>query len=652
MQRTFSTLVFLLAALNLRAQDPAYDELRALLDTPVTVASKRATTVRESPGVITLVTRQEILDSGARDLIDVLRMVPGLAPASDVQGVVGMGMRGAWGYEGKLLLLWDGLEMNETLYGTTQFGNHYPVDQIKQIEIIRGPGSSVYGGYAELGVIKVTTLGAEDLKGGGAASLLQGSGNHGTQHQQISLMGGGGERVTFSMGAFAGGGQRSDQTLTDATGTSYGMKGSSDLRPLFFDLGADWMGLNVRYVADRYATTQQDYLGLNTVRPYDLNFRSDNVEVKYLWKVGGAVTLTPRYAYRSQYPWQTTDTQPDPAAGTQYFNVRALRQRTGLDLNWEPSATLSLLFGVERVQDDAQNLSSLYGGTFATTGTTRVGYVTDSAFGQLQWNSPWVNLTLGARWENNSYSGSSFVPRVALTKVAGDWHFKLLFAKAFKPPTIENINQNATPGTSISPETTRSFEFEAGRQLGTGLLTVNLFDTRIDRPIVYFVTADSLQGYSNFDSSGTQGVELDYKVKRSWGYLDATQSFSRARNNVPRYAVPGQSGSMLGLPDSKTTLGAGVKLGERWTLGPSLVYQGRAYGYTYLAASGGEGLQRFGPVTLVNLNLAGRFGPVTASLGVFDLLDQNPPFIQPYAGGHSPLPGPSREFVGKLRYEF
>ena len=62
--------------------------------------------------------------------------------AVDVEGVVGIGVRGNWANEAKVLLLIDGMEMNETVYGTLQFSDRYPIDQVKRIEIIRGPGSS------------------------------------------------------------------------------------------------------------------------------------------------------------------------------------------------------------------------------------------------------------------------------------------------------------------------------------------------------------------------------------------------------------------------------------------------------------------------------------------------------------------------------
>src|SRR3954468_10713859 len=157
-----------------------------LLNTDVGVASKVPTTYREVPGVITVVTREEIMDSGARDLEDVLQLVPGFSPGIDVEAVVDVGVRGNWGHEGKVLLLIDGQQMNETLYSTNQLGNHYPIDQIERIEIIRGPGSAIYGGYAELAVINVITRGADDLKGA-AVYLSSGRMSNAWGYNNLSL---------------------------------------------------------------------------------------------------------------------------------------------------------------------------------------------------------------------------------------------------------------------------------------------------------------------------------------------------------------------------------------------------------------------------------------------------------------------------------
>lgn len=59
----------------------------------------------------------------------------------------------------------DGQETNEILYSSLALGHHCPLESIERIEIIRGPGSAIYGGYAELGVITLITKSAAAVNG-------------------------------------------------------------------------------------------------------------------------------------------------------------------------------------------------------------------------------------------------------------------------------------------------------------------------------------------------------------------------------------------------------------------------------------------------------------------------------------------------------
>ena len=640
----------LAAPLQAQAQAPAPKptaadeeaELLALLNTPVTVASKKAMTTRESPGVITLISREEIQASGARDLVDLLRLVPGFEIGYDVQGVTGPAMRGLWGYEGKILVLWDGVEMNESLYGTVGFGNHFPIDQIRRVEIIRGPGSSIYGGYAEVAVIQITSLGAEDIKDLGAG-FTYGRGKDAAYRQTAQVVGAfAGEDVKVTFGGFGGTGVRSDGVYTDPTGTTFNLKDDSRIRPLFANLGVSLGAFQGRVVVDQYALEQRDNLGDATPTATGVRFGSTNVDLRYAWALGKDLTLTPFLSWRDQKPWWVSD----PSAGV--FMYTATRTKGGLGLSWDLSPEMNLAAGAEALKDEAEAkppTSSTFPGGAAT-----VSYTSKALYGQFQYQGP-VNLTLGARWEDHSKVGSAFVPRAALTKALGKWHLKVLYAHAFRTPAIMNINQSLDPTRPIEPEKTRTAEVEVGLQAGPSLFTLNVFDTKIDKPLVYTLLGGT-SGYLNQTETGTRGFELEWKLRRPWGFLNASYSQHEAHNEVTFWAVPGHDKNFLGFAPQKVAASAGLRLTSNWTLGGSLVWLGERYAYAWDAAAGANQLAKLDSDLLLGLNLAFYRNGFTAALGVQDASDRRVPYIQPYDGGHSPLPGPGREIVAKLRYGF
>jgi outer membrane receptor for ferrienterochelin and colicin len=130
--------------------------LEELLNAEVmSVSVSKAQSVREAPGIVTVITSEDIRSMGARDLMEVLQLFPSVGFGVDVANVVGITFRGQWPHEGRILLRIDGQDMNELCYSNTQFGINYPIQSIDRIEFFRGPGSVNYGGFAEYGVINI-----------------------------------------------------------------------------------------------------------------------------------------------------------------------------------------------------------------------------------------------------------------------------------------------------------------------------------------------------------------------------------------------------------------------------------------------------------------------------------------------------------------
>src|SRR5690606_35621709 len=100
-----------------------------------------------------------------RDLVDVLELIPGFKVTFDTTGTLALSVRGIFANEGKILYRWNGHEINEGFFGSIFLGARYPLDQIEKIEIVRGPGSVIYGGFAGLAVINIITKSPKQLDG-------------------------------------------------------------------------------------------------------------------------------------------------------------------------------------------------------------------------------------------------------------------------------------------------------------------------------------------------------------------------------------------------------------------------------------------------------------------------------------------------------
>ncbi|HTA61174.1 MAG TPA: TonB-dependent receptor plug domain-containing protein [Bacteroidia bacterium] len=629
-------------------------ELEKLINSLISVASKKPLNVRESPSIVTLVTAEEIKNSGARDLIDVLRLVPGVDFGVDVQGVVGIGMRGNWAHEGKVLILLDGQEMNEILFATTQFGNHFPIDQIKKIEIIRGPGSAIYGGYAEYGVINIITKQGGDINGV-SVSGIYGQTEKDFMRRNINLSAG--KKIgdfEWSVSGMMGQGQRSDQNYTDIYGSSYTMIGNSALNPAYANVGASYKGLSFRAIGDFYKTTTQDGYDAIYPKPYAQNFNSTYFELKYLWKVSKKLTITPKLNYKNQSPWKT----PQGDSIDQTYLKTATRSTANITASYNPTRKINVVFGSEYYKDMA--VDHLAGDTFYN-GKQTVSFYNYAFFAQGLLKTRFVNIILGARYDKHNVYGDAFVPRVGLTKKYNKFHFKALYSNSFRAPAIENINLSGANG--IHPEKTQVLELELGYQLThNSIFTINFFDITTKNPIIYYSIGAGTDAYTNQGNTGTRGFEAEYKVKDTWGYIAINYSYYTAagKDKSAAYNVVQDPSMMLGFASSKVNLNASIKLTENLSINPSGTFYGPRWGYNSVDTGGYAQLSKFNSVFLFNLFLKYNT-PVkglSIGFGVYDIFNEKFVFIQPYAQPgsltnlpHAPLPGPPREFIFRLSYD-
>ncbi|MBX2968617.1 MAG: TonB-dependent receptor plug domain-containing protein [Cyclobacteriaceae bacterium] len=626
---------------NLRAETEASD-LQKKLNESVGAASKKALSLRETPGIVSVITQEDIQKTGARDLMDVLRLVPGFDFAADVNFVTGLTLRGAWSLEGKILVLLDGLELNDLLYQNVGFFNRFPVDLIERVEIIRGPGSAVYGGTAEYGVVNIVSKGAAADEGL-MASMSYGflPDTYGRKNAQLSFIKTISDQVRVDLSLFRGQAIKSDQEYQDLYEeySPVNLTGITETNTYHVNMGLQVKKFQVRGLFEDYASGDPD---LST------QFKNYFITAKNEFKVNDQFTLTPFVYVTHQSPWK----QKLVSDGSSFFDNETSRIKGGLYGSYNISRRINLVVGTEYFRDRAEaNHDPTY-----FNGNSSIAFNLYSFYAQGLIKSPFVNITGGFRLDKHNAFGVAFVPRLALTKRLNNFHFKILGSGGYRAPGIDNINLN----NDISPEKSFVYELELGYQLTPDMiLSLNGYSVKTKDIIVYFYTdignGDFVEGYENNSQFGTRGIEATYAFRKSRFQVEANYSFYQAgQSTVDRYVVPGNDRLFVGTPATKATVIAGVDLTKKFSVNTTVNSFGKRYAYTSLDPDGFPQIGMLPAYTLVNLNLMYRnlFAEgLNLSAGVYDLLNERPSVPQAYNGDWAPLSGRSREILVKISYQ-
>ena len=170
------------------AADLSEMSLEDLINIEVTSVSKKAEKLSDAAAAVYVLTGEEIEAVGARTIPDALRTVPGLHVASIDANTWAVSARGFnANLANKLLVLIDGRTVYSPLFSGVWWDvQDVAVDNIDRIEIIRGPGATLWGANAVNGVINIITKNA-DQQHGGVASVGAGSKDRGFGLIQYNL---------------------------------------------------------------------------------------------------------------------------------------------------------------------------------------------------------------------------------------------------------------------------------------------------------------------------------------------------------------------------------------------------------------------------------------------------------------------------------
>jgi len=312
------------------AQDAKDDltalSLESLMSTKVTSVSRHQEELRKTAAAIYVITQEDIQRSGATDVADLLRMVPGIEVAqinSNLWAVAARGFNGQ--YSNKLLVLVDGRTVYDPLFSGVYWNlQNLILQDIDRIEVIRGPGATAWGANAVNGVISITTKRASVTQGGllvadsGSGRPAEGSARFGgalgddafyrafgRQTTRDSLPTGsgtdGGDSWNLTNGGFRLDWDRSKSDSFTVEGNSYrGVMGNrqnvlTSMSPVTFETaglsgntGADILGRWTHSFENSSTLTVQGYYDIarrTGFEKYDV--RTVDLDLQYGFKAGG-----------------------------------------------------------------------------------------------------------------------------------------------------------------------------------------------------------------------------------------------------------------------------------------------------------------------------------------------------------------------------
>ncbi|HET6147793.1 MAG TPA: TonB-dependent receptor [Polyangia bacterium] len=672
------------------AASPSETSLEASDESHATssVASFAATRLKDSPAVVTVISGDDIRSTGARDLIDILYLVPGYFMGVDTEGVVGPGFRGMWGHEGKILLMIDGKEMNELLFSNMQLGNEFPVELIERVEVVRGPGSVIYGGSAELSVINVVTRGVQGATDGMVAltyGQMTGAARFGDGYGRRKMTASG--RLVLDsvpgLSGFAslslGQGQRSVRNFVDNAGTVGPMEGQSALNPAVVQAGIGFRNIQASFLYHHLAMTSISGAGATVTSddgnggtvigpPLPVYFDSFASELVAAFRPTNRFEIVPRFNYTYQRPWHA------PNQDGYFYDKSVQRARARLLGRWAPIDELQLTVGGDSIFDSAKVLGPDTVGVETLFGnSTSISYQTYGAYAELFSENPIVNVAAGVRYDHlgsggnamPSFAASALVPRFVLQRSFGALTLKGLYSQSFRAPGVENINAGrdpTNPGRDLQPERTRIFEFDATVDLTSQQrLSANVFDCAIDAPIAYsFDPVLNIERYQNLGRQGTRGFEVSYRLRATVARLEANYSFYRptVADNTPTYDVPGHPQQFLGAPAHHASVRATFRPIEGFGISPTAIFLGPTFSRGPDDGASNETAVELPARLLANLFIyrdnVGVKG-LTVGLGIYNIFGADFRYVHAstatsYSGDHAPLPGLDREVLLRITY--
>ncbi len=530
--------------------------IRAEADVSIITATKRKISVRKAPAVATVVTAAEIRSMGARDIMDILKTVPGFGVSINPSGGYMFEVRGVRTAENeKVLFMIDGHRMNTPFWGsgTGEF-NMLSVENIKQIEVIRGPGSALYGANAFVAAINIITKNADDTDGvevtaaGGSFDTKKFSLVGGKSFEKFEIAGSiynadsDGPRLTIDADRFAGKPYSKTPGKTDC----YLKQNEVFLKASYGDL---------TFTGQYFDKERGTYIGFGNALTDGSVYSHKNFWTELAYSRSFTDKASAKFRIYYDRFEETDDSRimvfpegypgfPEGMFGCPSFKNRTVGTEIQSDLDLFKGNHLIAGFNYEYIEQydvkrvanfnpwtappaplgSAQDISSW--GNFNKDVTRKVWAVYLQDEWEIREN---LNLTAGVRHDHYDDFGGTTNPRFGLVwNFLKDADLKLLYGQAFRSPSFQELYNDGNPSSigdpNLQPEEIKTYEAALEYRLKNFHgISLTYFHNDIDN----LITRDSgtPARYLNKGGAKADGIEVGLSGKYSpdnWWKLSYT----------------------------------------------------------------------------------------------------------------------------------
>lgn len=526
---SFSLVFFLTSAPALPAAEaPA----PAIAETIVVTASALEEPLATTPASVTVITREDIEREKARDLVTMLREVPGLTVArSGTEGKqTSLFMRGANAVH--TLVMWNGIEINVPYFGGFDWGQ-LSTAGVDRVEVVRGPYSAIYGSDAVAGVVNIIS-GERDP--GMTATFETG---------ERGLIGG---RID---GAWKSGALSIDAALDSRSDEGFrendDFEQTAALASLTWRLGANTsVGLAARY--NEFALGIP--LNVNAVGDQlipSLNRRQSGDELQLAIPVRQDLGWTSWELTASRSDRTDEFSDPEDPFGYSFAVTDSVVDR-GILTTRTPTVIGTIVFGGEYERATVRDINA-YDMPGAPTlddaeRTSRAAFI-ENRYSRPLGRGRSLEVSVGTRWDDYDTFGSHVSPRIAAALVVGSGKARAAWGEGFRAPSVAELYFPFGGNSDLNPERSRTWEVGYDHQITTSTsASATYFNSDYDNLIIY---DNATFAFSNAGAAEVQGLELAlrwagaaFRASGSWTLLD-TERVATGRQLERR---PRNSGSL------------------------------------------------------------------------------------------------------------